>query len=1101
MSPKKIALAITVYASLLEGVAEAQGLSTIVGTITDASGAVVPDAKITITQTSTGVARTASADTQGYYVVPSLRPTVYNVTVEAPGFRKFNQPDITLRADQSLTLNLRLDVGDAAEAVTVVATAPLVDSYTPTLRQVVDQQRIVELPLNGRNAADLVTLVPGVVVDSGAGNDADQGNTKTFPSAVTISTNGSRQNAVSFYLDGANNLDQFTNVNMPFPFPDALQEFSVQTSNYSARYGQNGGAVVNVVTKSGSNALHGDAFEFVRNRVFNARNAFASDRDALKRNQFGGTIGGPVVIPHIYDGKNRTFFFAGAQGTTTRSTFGTRSAFVPTDANLRGDFSSLLNASNPFNIAGRSIQLVDPITKQPFVGNQIPPSMFDPASLNLVNKYLPRSGGSGLIFYPSRLKENMWEMVGRLDQAVGTSDRLFFRYFGAHFEHFPGYQNNNLLTDDTASTIFSQNYAIDETHIFRPNLLNTFNFSFARVASARGAPPDVPSVRDLGVNLYQPPERVGINSLSVSRYFEISNSVPASFIRNTFTWTDDVNWLKGRHNFSFGGQFSRARLDINNFFRTPGVFAFSGDATGDAMADFLLGRLRTFRQGNGQYGRNRAPFLGMYAHDTFRLTSRLNLDMGIRWDPWFAVREIRGRVLQFRPDAFYRGERTSQYTNALPGEFFPGDPGFPENGQMDSLKHFAPRLGFAYDLTGDGKTSLRGGGGVFNDSRSVMTTNWEMLNNSPFSPQFSLTNPKGPFSNPLAGYTNPFPAPFPPPKDAAFPVPALVVANDPSGRFRVPTSYQWNLTIERQFVGDWLFRAAYVGSHTSHLRESIELNPAVYIPGSNLGPDERRIFNGYADIYIATQQANSSYNSLQLTAEKRLSHGYSVLANYTWAKSLDNLPWAAGVTSVGGDSGFSVLPWNFPNSHALDRGPSEFDRTHVFVVSTVWELPRLADANHFVRTAVGGWQLSGILQAQSGAPLTLLSGTDTSGTALGQDRAQYLGGQARVSGPCATETPCRKWLNPAVFGLPSDGSFGNSGKGNLRGPGALHTDLGIYKNFAATERLKLQLRGEFFNVLNHVNPGDPNNYLGGGFGQIYSAGSPRITQLALKVLF
>jgi hypothetical protein len=293
----RVAVSSLILVLFAAGFAPAQGLSTIVGTITDPSGAVVPSAHVMVTQVGTGIARTVDADSQGYYVLPSLRPTKYDLSVEATGFRKYVQKDITLLADQSLTLNARLELGESTQTVSVQAEAPQVDTYTPTLRQVVDQKRMLELPLNGRNAAALTTLVAGVLPDSRG--DADQGATKTFPSAVTISTNGSRQNQVSFLLDGGNNVDQFTNVNMPFPFPDALQEFSVQTSNYSAKYGQNAGGVVNIVTKAGTNELHGSVFQFTRNAVLNARNFFAASRDQLKRNQFGGTLGGPVVIPTL----------------------------------------------------------------------------------------------------------------------------------------------------------------------------------------------------------------------------------------------------------------------------------------------------------------------------------------------------------------------------------------------------------------------------------------------------------------------------------------------------------------------------------------------------------------------------------------------------------------------------------------------------------------------------------------------------------------------------------------------------------------------------------------------------------------------------------
>lgn len=1082
------------------GLACSQGLCTIVGSIEDPSGALVPSARITVRQADTGTTRSLTSDSQGGYVIPALRPAKYSLVVEAVGFQKYSQTDITLQADQSLNLNITLQVGASSDTISVTEVAPQVDTYTPTLKQVVDEKRMVELPLNGRNAAELTTLVAGVVVDSGPGNDADQGGTKTFPGAVTISTNGSRQNQVSYLLDGGNNVDQFTNVNMPFPFPDALQEFSVQTSNYSARYGQNAGGVVNIVTKSGTNQGHGALFDFTRNSVFNARNFFAPDRDKLKRNQFGGTFGGPVSIPHLYNGKDRTFFFVGSQGTLIRNASSAHGAFVPTTAQLNGDFSALLDPNNPYNNTGKSNQLVDPATGSPFPNNQIPVGSYNPAGLLLVSKYLPHNTGPGLTYFPSRNQQTFYEAVGRVDQSIGDADRLFVRYFGDHFEQAPSYINNNLLTDTAGSQIFSQSYSLGEIHTFRPNLLNDFNFTFGRVTSHRGPAANVPNVGDLGVNLYQPAEYVGIEYISATGYFSLGNTMPASFIRNTFNWSDDVTWIRGRHNFSFGGQITRARLDINNFYQTAGDFYFTGDATGDGMADLLLGRLRYLVQGNGQYGRNRNTYAGLYAQDTFRISQRFTLDFGLRWDPWFPLKELKGRLLEFRPEAYYSGQHSTVYSNALPGEFFPGDPGFVENGLRRSLNQFAPRIGFAYDLTGNGKTSLRGGAGSFYDSRSVMTTNWEMLGNTPFSPQIVLTDPAGGFSNPLSGAPSPFPATFPAAKDAVFPKPVPVVAFDPSGRYKVPATYQWNLTLERQLAAEFLLRVAYVGSHASHIRESVNLNPAVYTPGSDLGPDARRIFKDYANIFIGSQDVNSSYNSLQVTFEKRFSRGFSILGNYTWSKSIDDLPYGAGVTSVGGDTA-GALPWYDKNFHSFEHGPSEFDRTHMFVISTVWELPKLKGSNLLLRGAIGGWQLSGIVSARSGAPLTLLAGTDRSQTNLGHDRVNDMGGQHYVSGACANSAPCQNWLNPDAFGLPAIGTFGNTGKGSLRGPGMFNIDMGVFKAFPIKERAQLQIRGEFFNIMNHTNLGDPGTELGGGFGQIYGASDPRISQLALKLSF
>jgi hypothetical protein len=1096
---QKSALYALVLCLVCAGVARPQAVGTIVGAITDPSGASVPAAQITLTQTETGAVHSVTADALGYYLAPALRPARYELAVTATGFRGFRQTDIVLQADQTLTLNVRLQVGSSSESISVSAEAPQVDTYTPTLKQVVDEKRMVELPLNGRNAASLTTLVAGVVEDHGSGNDADQGSTKTFPTAVTISTNGSRQNQVSFLLDGGNNVDQFTNVNMPFPFPDALQEFSVQTSNYSAQFGQNAGGVVNVVTKSGTNELHASAFEFNRNAVFNARNSFTSDRDQLKRNQFGGTFGGPVVIPHLYNGKDHTFFFVGSQGTTIRNVSGSNGAFAPTAANLNGDFSSLLNANDPYNNTGQVQQLIDPSTGKNFPGNLIPVSQFDPAAVNLM-KYLPRGTAPGLTYFPTQNQQNFYEVLGRVDQSIGDSDRLFVRYFGDHFTKAASYTGNNLLTDSAGSQIFSQNYSLGEIHTFRPNLLNNFNFTYGRVYSKRGPAQNVPSVADLGVNIYQPAEYVGIEYINARGYFSLGTTMPANFTRNTFNFSDNVTWIRDRHNFTFGGDVTRARLDINNFYQTAGDFYFTGDRTGDGLADLLLGRVRWVVQGNGQYGRNRNSYAGFYAQDSWRASRRLVLDFGVRWDPWWPVKELKNKVVQFNPQAYFEGRRSTVYTDAPAGEFFPGDTGFVENGLHSSMNQIAPRVGFAWDVMGDGRTSLRGGSGVFYDSRSVMTTNWEMLGNSPYSLLMVLTDPAGGFSNPLSGAPSPFPAAYPPAKDAVFPRPVQVVAYDPTGRYKVPTTYQWNLTLERQFAMGWLVRTAYVGSHTSHLRESVNLNPAVYIPGSDLGTTDRRMFKDYNNIFVGSQDVNSRYNSLQVTFEKRFSHGFSVLGNYIWSKSIDDMPYAAGVTSVGGDNA-AALPWYDPNFHRFERGPSEFDHTHMFVVSSVWELPKLTRANPLLRGVAGGWQVSGIGTARTGNALTLLAGTDRSQTALGMDRVDYLGGTKYTSGACVNAAPCQNWLNAAAFGEPATGSFGNTSKGGFRGPGAWNIDMGIFKTFGITERTKLQVRGEFFNILNHVNLGDPGTGLGGGFGQIYGADDPRISQLAMKLSF
>ena len=409
----------------------AQGFGSLVGTVTDPSGAVVAAAKVTVTNPATGQVREESTNAQGYFTVASLKPATYDVSVSAPGFSQSTQKGVTLLADQSATVNT-MTIGKAAETISVTGEVPQINTTSATLSQVVEQRKVVDLPLNGRNAASLLLIVAGAIPSPA--NDVDQGNTKTFPTVITVSTNGARQNQVSFRLDGANNNDLYTNVNQPFPFPDALQEFSVQTSNYSAQYGGNAGGVVNIVTKSGTNALHGDAFEFVRNAVFNARNFFAPTVDQIKRNQYGGTVGGPVVIPKLYHGKDRTFFFFGYQGTKFRNLGNTTSAFLPTAAERAGNFSALLDAASPANQFHKSIPIFDRNGVR-IPGNILQPSQLDPGAVAFL-KYLPVSPtANGQLFYSQPVVQNFDEYIARGDHALSDHDHLSLRYFYDRFSN------------------------------------------------------------------------------------------------------------------------------------------------------------------------------------------------------------------------------------------------------------------------------------------------------------------------------------------------------------------------------------------------------------------------------------------------------------------------------------------------------------------------------------------------------------------------------------------------------------------------------------------------------------------------------------------
>src|SRR5713226_3426784 len=666
----------------------AQGLGSIVGTVTDPSSAAVASAKITATQADTGVTREATSNSDGYYVIPSLAPAKYVVTVRMSGFSD-ERDEITLLADQTLTINLNLRLGGTTETVTVTGAELQVDTATSTLKQVIEQQRLVELPLNGRTAAQLTLLVPGALNSPGGG--ADQGTTKTFPGAVTISANGARQNMISYQLDGGNYVDEYTNVNQPFPFPDALQEFSVQTSNYSAEYGQNAGAVVNVITKSGTNNIHGDVFEFLRNSVFNARNFFAplnlkdNGRDQLKRNQFGGTVGGPII-------HDKTFFFAGFQGTRLRNVGNPTNSTVPSQADIA-----------LFQARGGNSTYSTPGTVDPTVANLLPLLPIQPASRSVT------------FVRPDH--QNFNEVLGRVDHAFSQNDRLSVRYDYNYFSKAAVFVPTNILTYADGSKLANQNYLIHETHIFRPTLINDFRFSYAREKASRGPDSTVPSVQSLGSIIPFQPAAHAIQQIRVNGFFSFGDNPHAAFVRNNFTWSDDVSWVKGKHDFRFGGVIERSRVDLNNLFFQPAEFSFP------SLSAFLSGALGdysgnvAFRQGAGEFKNNRNIFSGVYVQDSYKINRRLTVNLGLRYEPSLPWREIKGRVEQFRLSGLIAGVRSTQFPNAPPGVYFPGDPGVPPYGIEASFKSFAPRVGFAYDVFGDGKTSLRGGAGIFYDTR------------------------------------------------------------------------------------------------------------------------------------------------------------------------------------------------------------------------------------------------------------------------------------------------------------------------------------------------------------------------------------------------
>lgn len=1164
---KRTSILLAAILLLFAGDAFAQGggNAAITGTVTDPSGAVVSGAQVTVTQQSTSVKRTTTTNASGAYTIPSIPPATYSVTFEAPGFKTVTQT-VTLLADQLRSMDVRLDIGQASQQVTVEASSVMVNTVTPVLSQVIEQARVQSIPLVTRNAADLTLLVPGTTGANGHG--VQQGDTKQIAVgsrsvAESISVNGARPDQVSYNLDGANNEDLMSNTNNPFPFPDALQEFSVQTNSFDARYGTNAGAVVNVVTKSGTNEWHGDGFEFVRNKIFNAKNFFAKPpagstdaRDPLKQNQFGGTIGGPIR-------KNKAFIFFGYQGTRIRTKSNSSNAKVPTPANMTGDFSSICKSG--FDGSGVCLdrdasgnvidQIYNPATGAPFAGNKGLP--VDPVAQNFA-KLLPVSSAdaNGNVTFQNPNNQNLNEYVAKFDQVVRGKDRLFGRFYLDRFTHAAPYDGQDLLTVAAGSTVQSQNYAVGYTSVHGTSLVNNVVADFVREASDRGQGGKVPQMTDFGANIFQLPQsQGGIRAFSVNGFFSIGNFTDAVFVRNTYDVRDDTSWTHGTHTFTFGGSFERDQSNIRNTDLENGSWTFTTDSahpagsvvnSAQAAANFVLGHMRSFSQTSGDYSDSRQNVVGLYFQDQWKVVPRLTLTMGLRWEPQGVMKEIYGRTEQFRPDAYAAGVTSKVIPSSPAGLFFVGDSfngiGFPDTGEHADLNNFAPRAGFAYDIFGSGKSVIRGGGGVFYSSRLPGLFLNDASISQPFSLRIDLTEPSSansfiPLANPLASDTTGFAAGFPQrftlatvPQNVTYHPPVAVFGLEPGRKWVTPTIYDWNLTIEQQLRTDTVLHVSYVGLRGTHLRQDVDLNPRVFDVNNPLNPnngkDTSRPFQGYSDILENQNNGMSDFNALEIDVEKRPAGGstgimkhLTLLANYTYSKAMDiALAANGGITDVGSSKG-SGVPFGNPLQPSFETGPSDFDHTHRLVASYVWELPRLNDKNSALRWTLGGWEWSGVYTLVSGDALTILSGQDRSQTTLGGDRAQFVGTASQYGGVAPSSdrsgcpnTPgdiCVPWLNTSLFTQPPTGTFGNVGKGAFRGPWNWNMDMGFHKTFypvSAHENLSVQLRGEFFNIFNHTQlnataSGNTVTRSSSNFGTIRSANDPRIIQLALKVTF
>jgi outer membrane receptor protein involved in Fe transport len=1032
----------------------------IAGSVQDSSGASVPDAIITATQTLTGFKRGVVSGAEGLYVIPQLPVGPYEVTVEKKGFKTYIQRGIDLQVGDDPQIKVALAIGDVTERVEVNADAVMVQTTQTSASTLIDQRRIVDLPLNGRQATQLIILA-GAAAPSGNGGAV---GSKNYPSAVSLAVGGG--NFINYLMDGADNEDVFTNVNQPFPFPDALQEFSVETSVTSANHGLHPGATVNVVTKSGTNHFHGDLFEFLRNGDFNARNYFAATRDTLHRNQYGGTIGGPIL-------RNKLFFFGGYQGTRNRQTPQGSTAFVPTAAMLAGDFTAC-------------------------GGGHFDPTKYSAPAVTLATKYFPTSTdpcGKVTFGIPTTGDEDQY--IGRGDFTRSSKQTMFGRYFAADYRNPAVFDGTHILNTARPGVLsMAQNAVFGHTYAFSSGIINSAHFRFSRTRIDRGAAPNLINPTDIGVIL----NPLVKNFLDVSATNSFATGcgtcAPGHFKTNSYQVADDVDYVHGRHHIAFGGEYFKNQLDWLANTVSNGQFVFNGSLTGSPLSDFLLGRISTVGKGAPLAILPNQNIVSLYVQDTWEATPNLTLTFGLRWDPLLPESDHNGIGVRYDPASFTAGTKSQVFTNAPPGFFYFGDKGIPKAFTDRDWNNFAPRLGAAWHP--DPNTVIRGSYGIFY-SQPILMYIERFSQVSPFGDLITLSDPSGGFKNPyqqIGG--DPFPLPSPPPQNAFFVPFGSFINMKP--KMPMPYIQQWNLIVERQVWKDVLLKAAYLGNNSTHLWNQTEGNPAVFTGAATstvANTNTRRVLYTQkpsstagglvGSIAQADPTGTANYNALMLSANKRFSQNFSVLANYTYSHCLD-------IADTANDLAFPQ--YQNPVNSSAEYGNCTYDHRQIFNTSIVATSPNKS-SKVWVRRLLSDWDLSAIISSRTGDFLNPLSGADNSRTGVGLDRPNYV-----RSSRLSTRT-IAKWFDTTAFTSNPLGTFGNAQRNSILGPAYIDVDLGFGRRFKFTESTDFQFRAESFNVFNHTNFLDPGTNLSAAstYGRVTAAADPRIIQLSGKIHF
>ena len=1072
MRIRLVLLAVLIVLASLSAQAQVD-TGSIAGSVRDSNGAGLPNATVTFTETSTNTSSKVQTDGSGNYVSVPLRPGVYKVSTEAQGFKTQVRDGLALKVQDRLRIDFDMQIGSVSENVVVTADTPTVQTDTSSLGEVVTAKQITELPLNGRDYVQLATLNTGVVRTS-SGTNGNTGGSSTGGTNSFVA-NGTRGTLNNFLLDGVDNNSNDNGGVVLRTNVDAIQEFKIQTNSYSAEFGRSGGAVVNAITKSGTNKYHGGVFEFIRNSALDARDYFedpTTPKASFKQNQFGGTLGGPIV-------KNKLFWFADYQRTVIRAPI-TWVSTVPTVAERSGDFSA----------PGEPI-IYDPTTGLPFSGNKIPSGQIDPIAQAFMNLYPdPNQPGTGnnYIISPGQ-KDDTDQGDGRLDYNVAQNDQLFLRYSMAgrrtvRPSPLPGLANGGdsstgLGNEDTKGA------ALAFTHTFTPRTVNEFRVGFNYVHIRRGVPVDGTSLPPSELIVPGAPNDPRINGLTLfapSGFRRIGDPrfAPTILASQERQFSDVVNLVRGSHTIKFGGEMRWSQFNILQVTAPRGQFNFNGQFTqnpvdgsgGSSLADMLLGLPISARISTVIELGNRQHVPSLFVQDDWKVNQHLTLNLGVRYDYFSPIVEAHDRQSNFN---YATGTLEVAGQNGASRALVTAD-----------KANFSPRIGFAWTPNSNANTVFRGAYGVFYSGQEIRTAApLQLAYNLPFfyEPSF-ISDGVTPVITVSGGF---------PTLDPSQAINPGVTSVDP--RLHTPYYQSWNLAVQRLLPGAITAELAYAGSKGTHLQVVTDQNQVV-TPGPG-DVQSRRPYPQFGGFTSIQNRGNSNYHSLQLKAEKRPTHGLYFLSAFTYSKAINDLPEICCA---------QPYPQNSYDIGA-ERGLADFNQKLRWVLSFDYELPfggshRARSDNRVVENILGGWHFGGIYTLASGFPFSPLLGFDPSNTgSQGLVRPDQI---RNGNLPRDQRTPDH-WFDIGAFVAPSGFAFGNAGRNSLIGPGQNSLDASLRKEFSITETQRIEFRAEFFNALNHPNFAQPDNFIDDGpgvAGTITSVAIPmRQIQFGLKYRF